>query len=153
MTKVRQPIESNRSRIEPHALKPSSVLMPAPCNVLSGTAGWPAVAPGEGTQRCCHLLLLKPVPDADTSNGWPAVAPGEGTQRCCHLLLLRPVPDADTSNNCFGFYKKEATAGLEPPVSMNFQKVLSKSEIGSFLTLMSFSYTRGPVSRTVVLGL
>lgn len=99
-----QPMESNRSRIEPHALKPSSVHRPAPCNVLTGTVGWPAVAPGEGTQRYCHLLLLK------------------------------PVPDADTSDNCFGFYKKEAVAGLKPPVSMNFWKVLSKSEIGSFLT-------------------
>lgn len=99
-----QPMESNRSRIEPHALKPSSVHRPAPCNVLTGTVGWPAVAPGEGTQRYCHLLLLK------------------------------PVPDADTSDNCFGFYKKEAVAGLKPPVSMNFWKVLSKREIGSFLT-------------------
>lgn len=63
--------------------------------------------------------------------GCPAVAPGKGTQRHCQLLRLKPVSDSDTSHNCFGFYK-EATAGLEPPVRVNFQKALREREIGSF---------------------
>lgn len=60
-----------------------------------------------------HIVLVGTVEQA-------AVAPGEGTQGHCQLLLVKSAPDPNTFRGCFGFSEKEATARLQPPVSVEF---------------------------------